>query len=54
MTKAIKVGAITGLLTGVCYKYLIVFKVIPKFWDIHAGIQGFALNYSFIVKQINE
>ena len=42
--RATKAGAICGILTGVIYNYLIVLNVIPKFWDIHAGIQGLVLN----------
>ena len=47
--RATKAGAIAGLLTGVCYNYLIVLKVIPKFWGIHAGIQGLALNFIVLI-----
>ncbi len=31
------------------YNYLIVLKVIPKLWDIHAGIQGLVLNIIVLV-----
>jgi SSS family solute:Na+ symporter len=47
--RATKAGAICGILAGVCYNYLIVLKVIPKFWDIHAGIQGLVLNIIVLV-----
>ena len=42
--RATKAGAITGVCVGVLYNYLIVFKIIPQFADIHAGIQGLVLN----------
>ncbi len=42
--RATKAGAICGVLVGVLYNFLIVFQIIPKFWGIHAGIQGLALN----------
>jgi len=42
--RATKAGAISGVCVGVLYNFLIVFKVIPKLWGIHAGIQGLALN----------
>ncbi len=37
------------ILVGVGYNYLIVLKVIPKLWDIHAGIQGLVLNIIVLV-----
>jgi len=42
--RATKAGAISGLCAGVLYNYLIVFKVVPKLWGIHAGIQGLVIN----------
>jgi SSS family solute:Na+ symporter len=47
--RATKAGAICGILTGVIYNYLIVLKIIPKFWDIHAGIQGLVLNFVVLI-----
>jgi SSS family solute:Na+ symporter len=47
--RATKAGAICGILTGVAYNYLIVLKVIPKLWDIHAGIQGLVLNIVVLI-----
>jgi len=47
--RATKAGAICGVLVGVGYNYLIVLKIIPKFWDIHAGIQGLVLNIIVLV-----
>ena len=47
--RATKAGAICGILVGVGYNYLIVLKVIPKLWDIHAGIQGLVLNIIVLV-----
>ncbi|MBW2096130.1 MAG: sodium:solute symporter family protein [Deltaproteobacteria bacterium] len=47
--RATKAGAICGILSGVGYNYLIVLKIIPKFWGIHAGIQGLALNIIVLV-----
>ncbi len=43
-TRATKTGAICGILSGFTLNYLIAFEVIPKLWDIHAGIQGLVLN----------
>jgi Na+/proline symporter len=31
------------------YNYLIVLKIIPKLWGIHAGIQGLVLNIIVLV-----
>jgi len=42
--RATKAGAICGVCAGVLYNYLIVFKLIPSFGDIHAGIQGLVIN----------
>jgi SSS family solute:Na+ symporter len=42
--RATKAGAISGVCVGVLYNYLIVFKIIPQFGDVHAGIQGLVLN----------
>jgi SSS family solute:Na+ symporter len=42
--RATKAGAICGLLAGVLCNYFIVLKILPKLWDIHAGIQGLLLN----------
>ena len=47
--RATKAGAICGILTGVGYNYLIVLKIIPKLWGIHAGIQGLVLNIIVLV-----
>jgi SSS family solute:Na+ symporter len=47
--RATKAGAICGLLTGVIFNYLIVLKVIPKLWGVHAGIQGLILNLAVLV-----
>jgi SSS family solute:Na+ symporter len=47
--RATKAGAICGLLTGVIFNYLIVLKVIPKLWGVHAGIQGLILNIVVLV-----
>jgi SSS family solute:Na+ symporter len=47
--RATKAGAICGILTGVIYNYLIVLKLSPKLWDIHAGIQGLVLNIIVMV-----
>jgi SSS family solute:Na+ symporter len=47
--RATKTGAICGLLSGVLFNYLIVLKIIPRFWDIHAGIQGLVLNLLILV-----
>ena len=47
--RATKAGAICGLLTGVIYNYLIVLGYIPKFWGIHAGIQGLVLNFIVLI-----
>ena len=47
--RATKIGAICGILTGVLYNYAIVVKLIPKFWDIHAGIQGLVLNFIVLI-----
>jgi SSS family solute:Na+ symporter len=47
--RATKAGAICGILAGVIYNYLIVLNVIPKFWDIHAGIQGLVLNFVVLI-----
>jgi SSS family solute:Na+ symporter len=47
--RATRAGAICGILTGVIYNYLIVLNVIPKLWDIHAGIQGLVLNIIVLV-----
>lgn len=47
--RATKAGAISGLLVGVLYNYGIVFKLIPAFGDIHAGIQGLVLNIVVLV-----
>ncbi len=47
--RATKAGAITGVLAGVVYNYLVVFEVVPKLWDIHAGIQGLVLNFIVLI-----
>jgi len=47
--RATKIGAICGILTGVLYNYAIVLEFIPKFWDIHAGIQGLVLNFIVLI-----
>jgi SSS family solute:Na+ symporter len=47
--RATKAGAICGILTGVVYNYAIVLKIIPKLWDIHAGIQGLVLNFIVLI-----
>ncbi len=47
--RATKIGAICGILTGVLYNYAIVVKLIPEFWDIHAGIQGLVLNFIVLI-----
>jgi SSS family solute:Na+ symporter len=47
--RATRAGAICGILTGVIYNYLIVLNVIPKLWDIHAGIQGLVLNFIVLI-----
>jgi len=47
--RATRAGAICGILTGVIYNYLIVLNVIPKLWDIHAGIQGLVLNIIVLI-----
>ena len=47
--RATKTGAICGLLSGVLYNYLIVLKIIPGLREIHAGIQGLALNVLILV-----
>lgn len=47
--RATRAGAICGLLVGVLYNYSIVLKIIPKFWGIHAGIQGLVLNIIVLV-----
>jgi SSS family solute:Na+ symporter len=47
--RATKIGAICGILTGVLYNYGIVVKLIPEFWDIHAGIQGLVLNFIVLI-----
>ena len=47
--RATKAGAIGGILVGVLYNYGIVLKFIPKFWGIHAGIQGLLLNIIVLV-----
>jgi len=47
--RATKTGAICGILAGVLYNYAIVLKIIPKFWDIHAGIQGLVLNFIVLI-----
>jgi len=47
--RATKAGAICGILVGVGYNYLIVLKMTPKLWDIHAGIQGLVLNIIVLV-----
>ena len=47
--RATRAGAICGILTGVIFNYLIVLKIIPKLWDIHAGIQGLVLNIIVLV-----
>ena len=47
--RATKAGAICGLLAGVLYNYLIVLKIIPRLWDIHAGIQGLVVNVLVLI-----
>lgn len=47
--RATKAGAICGLLVGVLYNYGIVLNMIPKFWGIHAGIQGLVLNFIVLI-----
>ena len=47
--RATKAGAICGLLAGVLYNYGIVLKFIPAFGDIHAGLQGLALNFVVLI-----
>jgi SSS family solute:Na+ symporter len=47
--RATTAGAICGILTGVLYNYAIVLKIIPKFWDVHAGIQGLVLNFVVLI-----
>jgi SSS family solute:Na+ symporter len=47
--RATKAGAICGLLVGVLYNYGIVLHIIPKFWGIHAGIQGLVLNFIVLI-----
>ena len=34
---------------GVLYNYGIVLHIIPKFGDIHAGIQGLILNFIVLI-----
>ncbi|UCH08137.1 MAG: sodium:solute symporter family protein [Deltaproteobacteria bacterium] len=47
--RATKAGAICGILVGVLYNYGIVLNFIPKFWGIHAGIQGLVLNFIVLI-----
>jgi SSS family solute:Na+ symporter len=47
--RATKAGAISGILVGVVYNYLVTFKVAPKLWDINPGIQGLILNIVVLV-----
>lgn len=47
--RATKAGAICGILVGVIFNYLIVFKVVPALWNIHAGIQGLVLNFVVLI-----
>jgi SSS family solute:Na+ symporter len=47
--RATKAGAICGILAGVLFNYAIVLKIIPKFWDIHPGIQGLVLNFIVLI-----
>jgi SSS family solute:Na+ symporter len=44
-SKATKAGAISGLLAGVLFNFGITFQLIPRLWDIHAGIQGLIINF---------
>jgi SSS family solute:Na+ symporter len=52
-----KAGAISGLLTGFFFNLGVSFGMIPKLWDIDAGIQGLVLNFivmfliSFLTKK---
>lgn len=47
--RATKAGAISGVVVGVLYNYAIVLNIIPKMWDIHAGIQGLVLNFVVLI-----
>jgi SSS family solute:Na+ symporter len=47
--RATKAGAICGILAGVLYNYAVVLHFIPKFGDVHAGIQGLILNIIVLV-----
>ena len=41
-----RAGAISGLLAGFFFNQGITFGIIPKMWDIDAGIQGLVLNFA--------
>jgi solute:Na+ symporter, SSS family len=41
-----RAGAISGLLTGFFFNLGVSFELIPKLWDIDAGIQGLVLNFA--------
>ena len=47
--RATRAGAISGLLTGVVYNYAVVLKIIPAFWDLHAGLLGLILNFAVLI-----
>lgn len=47
--RATTMGALVGLISGVCYNYAIVFGVMPKLWDINPGLQGLALNVACLI-----
>jgi solute:Na+ symporter, SSS family len=41
-----RAGAISGLLVGFFFNQAITFELIPKLWDVDAGIQGLLLNFA--------
>ncbi|BBD09888.1 sodium:solute symporter family protein [Desulfovibrio ferrophilus] len=47
--RATTMGALVGLVVGVCYNYSIVFGIVPKLWDINPGLQGLALNFACLI-----
>ncbi len=47
--RATAAGAISGVLIGVLYNYLVVFKVVPNLWDINSGIQGLIINFIVLI-----
>ncbi len=51
-----KAGAISGLLTGFLFNLAISFELVPKLWDIDAGIQGLLLNFAvmFLVSKFTK